>query len=147
MANTNGLTIGKVARKAGLRPSAIRYYEARGLLPEPARVSGWRRYGEAVFIRLAVIDEAQEAGFSLDEIRRLLHGFSPRVRPSRRWASLARTKLPDVEALIARAHAMKRLLTQGMDCRCKRIQECPQILRRVEAMRGDRRTVRRSTRF
>lgn len=147
MANTKGLTIGEVARRAGLRPSAIRYYEAIGLLPEPLRVSGWRRYGETVFIRLAIIDLAQQAGFSLDEIRKLLHGFSTRARPFERWAALARKKLPDVEALIARAHAMKRLLTQGMECGCPRIQECPHILRRVEAMPGDGRTARRSSRF
>lgn len=147
MANTKGLTIGEVARRAGLRPSAIRYYEARGLLPEPVRVSRWRRYGETIFIRLAIVDEAQRAGFSLDEIRKLLHGFSPRARPSERWAALARKKLPDVEALIARAHAMKRLLTQRIECGCKRVQECPHILRRVEAMLGDGKTVKRSSRF
>ncbi|MGN6810513.1 MAG: MerR family DNA-binding transcriptional regulator, partial [Thermomicrobiales bacterium] len=39
-----GLTISAVARQAGLRPSALRYYEAAGLLPAPARVSGRRRY-------------------------------------------------------------------------------------------------------
>jgi MerR family redox-sensitive transcriptional activator SoxR len=134
MVSARGLTIGEVARRAGLRPSAIRYYEAVGLLPEPKRVSEWRRYGETVFTRLAVIDLAQQAGFSLDEIRTLLDGFSRQTRPPARWAALARKKLPDVEALIARARAMKRLLIQGIECSCLRIEDCPGILRRVRAM-------------
>src|SRR5438093_7185495 len=95
-----GLTVGELARQAGLRPSAIRYYESAGLLPAPVRVSGWRRYDATVLERLAVIELAKQAGFTLAEIRTLLRGFSPRTSPSKRWQVLARQKLPDVEALI-----------------------------------------------
>ena len=69
-----GLTIGAVARRAGLRPSALRYYEDEGLLPAPARVNGRRRYDTDVFDRLAVIRLAQAAGLTVAEIRTFLHG-------------------------------------------------------------------------
>jgi MerR family redox-sensitive transcriptional activator SoxR len=119
-----GLTVGEVARQAGLRPSAIRYYESAGLLPAPVRVSGWRRYDGTVRTRLAVIELAKLAGFTLAEIRTLLRGFSPGMSPSARWHKLARQKLPEVENLIARAHAMKRLLEEGLNCGCLRLEDC-----------------------
>ncbi len=63
------LTIGEVAQRAGLRASAIRYYEDIGVLPVPERVyGGHRRYSERVFQRLAFIQLAQQAGFSMAEI-------------------------------------------------------------------------------
>ncbi len=118
------LSIGAVARQAGLRPSAIRYYESAGLLPAPMRVSGWRRYDATVFVRLAVIHLAQQAGFTLAETRTLLRGFSPRVPPSARWHALARQKLPEIEAVITRARTMKRLLEAGLNCGCLRLEDC-----------------------
>ena len=66
------LAIGEVAERAGMSTSRIRYYEARGLLPEPERVAGKRRYTEDVLRRLAIIDAAQRVGFTLEEIRDLL---------------------------------------------------------------------------
>src|SRR5438094_10676206 len=66
------LEIGEVARRAGLRPSAVRYYEERGLVT-PARRNGRRRvYGVEAVERLALIAFAKKIGFSLDEIRSLL---------------------------------------------------------------------------
>ena len=66
------MPIGELARRAGLRPSAIRYYESIGLLPEPPRVAGQRRYPPQAQRTLSVIGAAQRAGLSLDEIRELL---------------------------------------------------------------------------
>ena len=63
------LTIGEVARRAGVRASAIRYYEEAGLLPAPERVGGKRRYDEGILRRLAIIGGAKRAGFTLREIR------------------------------------------------------------------------------
>jgi MerR family redox-sensitive transcriptional activator SoxR len=65
------LTIGEVAARAGVNTSHIRYYEREGVLPEPARTGGQRRYDEAVLHRLAIIDVAQRAGLTLAEIREL----------------------------------------------------------------------------
>lgn len=122
------LSIGEVALRAGLNPSAIRYYERIGLLPDAERVSGQRRYDESVLGRLAVIEFAQRAGFTLAETRTLLSGFSAKVPPSARWRSLAHRKLPEVEALIARASGMKRLLEEGLECECLSLEECGLLL-------------------
>src|SRR5919112_5297790 len=106
--------IGEVARKAGVKPSALRYYEGIGLLPQPVRTSGQRRYdGEVlreVLDRLAVVRVAQQAGFTINEIGVLLNGFSEYTPPSERWRVLAREKLPEIEALVERALGMKQLL-------------------------------------
>ena len=66
------LSIGEVAEQARLNISAIRFYERKGLLPEPERVSGQRRYSAETVQRLGTIDVAKQAGFSLEEIRVLL---------------------------------------------------------------------------
>jgi MerR family redox-sensitive transcriptional activator SoxR len=66
------LAIGEVAARAGMSASRIRYYETRGLLPEPERAAGKRRYTPEVLRRLAIIKATQRVGFALDEIRELL---------------------------------------------------------------------------
>jgi MerR family transcriptional regulator, redox-sensitive transcriptional activator SoxR len=122
------MSIGEVARNTGVRPSALRYYESVGLLPRPERANGRRRYdGELlreVLDRLAVVRVAQQAGFTISEIRTLLDGFSEDTPPSERWRILARDKLPEVEALVERALSMKDLLERGLRCECLRLEEC-----------------------
>ena len=119
-----GLAIGEVARRAGVNASAIRYYERAGLLAEPGRVNGRRRYGPEVLDLLAVIRVAQRAGFTIAETRTLMNGFSAEDPPSERWRVLAREKLAEVEALIDRARAMQRLLERGLRCECLSIEDC-----------------------
>ena len=123
-----GATIGEVARRAGVRPSALRYYERIGVLPPPGRENGRRRYDEEVLRevldRLAIVRVAQQAGFTIAEIRTLLDGFSEDIPPSERWRVLAREKLPEVEALIGRAQGMKSLLERGLECECLRLEDC-----------------------
>src|SRR5262245_52257603 len=97
------LTIGEAARRAGVAPSTLRYYERLGLLPAPKRVSGWRRYPPDVARALRLIRVAKEAGFTLTEIQTLVRGFPEDGALSERWKTLARRKLPEVEALIRRA--------------------------------------------
>jgi MerR family transcriptional regulator, redox-sensitive transcriptional activator SoxR len=118
------LTIGQIARQAGLRTSAIRYYESVGLLPEPRRESGQRRYGNATLRRLRVIDVAKRAGFSLDEARVLLatgNGGPPAYAQLR---DLAERKLPEVDELISRAQAMRAWLLTASDCTCETLDVC-----------------------
>jgi MerR family redox-sensitive transcriptional activator SoxR len=118
------VTIGQVAKRSGLAPSALRYYEAEGLLPTAERLNGRRQYDESVFTRLGAIQVAQRAGFTISEIRMLMSGFSDETTPSERWQELARRKLPEVDALLARATEMKRILEEGLACRCVRLDEC-----------------------
>lgn len=129
-ATTDSASIGEVARAAGVAPSAIRYYERIGLLPRPRRVSGRRRYGPDAVARLRMIGLAKDLGFTLAEIKVLLHGMAKGERPARRLQALARTKLPDVEATLRRARLMQRLLRAAERCQCPTLEDC---LRAVEA--------------
>ena len=124
------LTIGEVARRAGIRPSALRYYESVGLLPAPRRVGGQRRYGAAVLDQLAVIRLAQQAGFTVVEIRTLLHGFTADTPPPARWRALAERKLVEVDRLLRRVQLMKRLLEASLDCACPTLDDCARLLAR-----------------
>lgn len=117
------LTIGQVAARAGVKASRIRFYETRGVLPEPERLSGQRRYRPEAIRRLAMVQVAQQAGFSLDEIRRLM-GSSEAGHGSAELRELAEHKLADVRALIARAETMSRWLEVATDCRCATLDEC-----------------------
>jgi MerR family redox-sensitive transcriptional activator SoxR len=93
------LAIGEVARRAGIRPSALRYYESIGLLPVPKRVSGQRRYDESTVQMLKVIQLAQRAGFTIAEVQTLLHGFAPGTALAARWQPLAQRKIAELDAL------------------------------------------------
>lgn len=116
------LAIGEVAQRAGMSTSRIRYYEARGLLPEPERAAGRRRYTEDVFRRLAIIDAAQRVGFTLEEIQDLL---GSRTQPAHeRLRELALLKLPELDDLIARATSVRRLLKICSRCDCESIDVC-----------------------
>jgi DNA-binding transcriptional MerR regulator len=77
-----GMSIGEVARKMGLRSSAIRYYERLGLIPKAPRLGGRRRYDDRVLERLAMVRFAKHVGFSIAEIKVLLAGVDRRRRPS-----------------------------------------------------------------
>ena len=102
----------------------MRYYEAIGLLPEPERVAGRRRYDEHTLQRLSVIAAGQRAGLSLDEIRELLTADQRGVVSSR-LQELAQRKLPEIEDLIARAEAVRRWLEAAAKCQCPSLEQCP----------------------
>jgi MerR family redox-sensitive transcriptional activator SoxR len=131
------MAIGEVAERAGMSASRIRYYEARGLLPEPERVAGKRRYGEAVLRRLAIIDAAQRVGFTLEEIRHLLGSRDELAHE--RLRALALSKLPELDDLIARASSVRRVLKICSRCNCESIDVCMMFDERVLPLREVRR--------
>lgn len=121
---TDTLTIGQVAVTAGVNPSAIRYYERHGLLPEPHRVGGQRRYDDSILRRLSMLDVAKQAGFSLDEVRVLFDSTDRGAPAHRQLKQLAARKLPEVEALITHALEVKGWLEQANNCTCDDLDEC-----------------------
>jgi MerR family redox-sensitive transcriptional activator SoxR len=123
METTGILSIGEIAAQVGVRTSSIRYYESVGVMPEPERRSGQRRYGPEAVERLKVIAVAQQAGFSLSEIRELLEG-SDNGEVSDRLKALAERKLPEVEELIVRAEAMRAWLQTATGCNCSTLDVC-----------------------
>jgi DNA-binding transcriptional MerR regulator len=118
------IPIGELARRAGLRPSAVRYYEAVGLLPEPERTAGKRRYDERIVQRLSVIAAGKHAGLSLDEIRELFIA-DERGAVSSRLQQLSLRKLPEIEDLITRAEAVRSWLQAAAECECPSLDQCP----------------------
>jgi MerR family redox-sensitive transcriptional activator SoxR len=120
---TATLTIGEVAAAVGVNTSAVRYYERRGLMPPPERTSGQRRYRPEAITRLRTIRAAQQVGLSLTEITQLLAGAQD-GRSAEVLRQLAERKLPDVDALIARAQTIKAWLELAADCRCSSLDVC-----------------------
>jgi MerR family redox-sensitive transcriptional activator SoxR len=118
------LTIGQLAARFDIKTSAIRYYERVGVLPAPARESGQRRYGEDAVRRLEVLEVAKRAGFSLEEARLLLQRTEAGSPAFEALRELATRKLPEVEALIARAEEMRSWLLTATDCSCTSLDVC-----------------------
>lgn len=118
------LTIGEVARRAGIATSQIRYYERIALLPEPERLSGQRRYDPDVLGRLAFIGVAQSAGFRLREIKELIAGIDGEDGMADRMRALSERKLGEVEALLEKTKAMKGWLEVAKECGCATPAEC-----------------------
>ena len=117
------LTIGEVAQRAGVATSSIRYYERIGLLPEPDREGGQRRYDVDVLGRLGFIGIAQSAGFKLREIKELIEGVDGDGL-GEQMRSLSSRKLGEVEALLERTRAMKGWLEVAKECGCATPAEC-----------------------
>src|SRR5262245_23868917 len=121
------MTIGELARRAGVAPSAVRYYERVGLLPAPARANGRRLYGGDALPRLAVILQARRLGFSIAETRRLVTLFPPGA-PSARRKTLAEAKITELDGTIAPAATTKAMLEVISGCRCESWEECGNAL-------------------
>src|SRR2546428_10305760 len=119
------LPIGEVARLSGKAPSSIRYYEAVGLLKAPERISGRRRYPRIVLRTLAVIETAQRAGLSLDEIRLLLQATPSDQAATERLREVAEQKLPLLREAIERAELVRRWLEDAARCHCPTLDDCP----------------------
>jgi MerR family transcriptional regulator, redox-sensitive transcriptional activator SoxR len=119
------LTIGDVSRMAGKAASSVRYYENIGLIPAPVRISGRRRYPAAILRTLAVIETAQGAGLTLEEIRSLLTASPDDMAATERLRQIAVRKLPDIHALIERAELVRGWLEAAAACTCPSLDDCP----------------------
>jgi MerR family transcriptional regulator, redox-sensitive transcriptional activator SoxR len=118
------MTIGTVSRATGVAPSAIRFYESEGLLPEAGRSAGKRTFTSESIDAIRVIRMARDLGFALSDVHLLLSGFSADTPPSTRWRELADRKLAEVNAILQRATAMKGLLEKGLRCDCLSVHDC-----------------------
>jgi len=122
------LTIGHLAKEAGVNLETVRYYERRGLLAKPPRsASGYRLFPMDAARRLRFIRRAQELGFSLKEVRELLSLRVSRSTTSRDIRARAEAKITDVEAKIKSLESMKktlRKLTNVCDG-CAPLAQCP----------------------
>jgi MerR family copper efflux transcriptional regulator len=115
------LTIGELARRAGVATSALRYWEELGLLPAPARVSGQRRYAESAVALVGVIVLLRDVGFSLAEQKALV---ASRGVSLEEWRRLARRKLAELDEQIAKARAAREAIDHALRCPHEDIREC-----------------------
>lgn len=136
------LSIGEVSKRTNVPASALRYYEQQGLLPPTARAGGRRRYGAREVQMIEVLRFAQQAGFTLDEIKKLFHGFDAKTPPSARWRALAQTKLRQLDELQSSIVRMRSAIEQGLACGCMRIEDC-RLANPTKALARVRRTARR----
>ena len=128
------MTIGTLAKQAGVAPSAIRYYERVGVLPAPLRRSGRRDYDPDAVAQLAIVQFAVSLGFTLRETKQLVQGFPNSASAASRWRQLASTKAKELDAVIARATMMKTMLERiGTNCRCDTLVQCGRQLARHRA--------------
>lgn len=127
----NGLVpIGELARRTGVATSALRYYERIGLLPPADRV-GQRRHFPAVCIsQVALIRLCQDAGFTLEEIGRLLAAWS---RGRGEWERLAERKIAELDARIGEAQRARKLVKHALECEHRDIFACPNFQAALEA--------------
>jgi len=125
---TRALTIGLVARRAGIGVETVRFYERQGLIEEPPRrLSGYREYDDEVVSRLAFIRRAKDLGFTLKEIKELLALRRDPSTPAAEVKRRAEAKIADIESKIHSLQKMKTALvklTSACSCRSTST-ECP----------------------
>jgi len=119
------LTIGEVAARSGAAPSALRFYEARGLITSNRTDGNQRRYERATLRRIAFIRAGRAAGIPLEEIHAALETLPERPSPTRRdWERLSRSWRKDLDRRIATLEALRTRLTTCIGCGCLSIDAC-----------------------
>ncbi|MFJ5952619.1 MerR family transcriptional regulator [Streptomyces noursei] len=123
---SEGLRTGQVAEAAGVNVQTLRYYERRGLLPEPDRSPGGHRlYDDQAVTVLRVIKAAQRLGFTLEEVAELLEtGRHRHGRPVAGLQERARAKLAEVDAKIADLTTIREALLTAVDAGCDDLTLC-----------------------
>lgn len=122
---TGWIAIGELARRAGVAASALRFYEAQGLI-HGARTSGrHRQYPRHVLRRVSFIRAAQHVGLSLDDIRQALSGLPDARTPTKAdWERLARSWQPMLDARIAAMQRLRDQLGSCIGCGCLSLKAC-----------------------
>ncbi len=113
------LPIGQVADSTGVTVSAVRYYDEIGVITATTRIGGKRRFDPDTVGRVSFIRRAQEAGFSLDEIRTLLDDTQGG------WRDLVEDKLAELSERRERLDVMISMLGDMRDCGCEVVSSCP----------------------
>jgi MerR family redox-sensitive transcriptional activator SoxR len=119
------LTIGEVAARSGVASSALRFYEAEGLISSRRTVGNQRRYERATIRRIAFIQAGRVAGIPLEAIGAALATLPSERPPNRRdWERLSRGWREDLDRRIATLQALRNRLTTCIGCGCLSIDAC-----------------------
>jgi DNA-binding transcriptional MerR regulator len=120
-----GLRSGQVAGAAGVNVETLRYYERRGIIPEPDRsLGGHRLYPEATVTTLRVIKAAQRLGFTLDEVGELLEAGRHHHGATGGLLSRTDAKLAEVDQKIAALQVIRDSLLAAKDAGCDDLVQC-----------------------
>jgi MerR family redox-sensitive transcriptional activator SoxR len=119
------LTVGEVARRSGVAVSALRFYEAKGLIRSRRSAGNQRRYEREVLRRVAVIRVAQRVGISLEQIAAALATLPQRQAPTRAdWSRLSRLWRDELNQRIAQLQKLRDALDDCIGCGCLSIDRC-----------------------
>jgi MerR family transcriptional regulator, redox-sensitive transcriptional activator SoxR len=119
------LTIGAVSARTGVTPSALRFYEAEGLIHSTRSAGGQRRYHRDVIRRVSFVRVAQQVGLTLDEIHGALASLPDRRTPTQRdWSRLSASWRPRLEQQIAMLERLRDRLDGCIGCGCLSLATC-----------------------
>ena len=129
MKQTEGFSIGVLSERSGVNIETIRYYEKIGIMPSPARSSGgYRIYGLENVRRLHFVRRGRELGFSLEELRGLLHLVDGHTFTCAQVHSLTVQHLKDIRQKIADLRRLERVMSEmARQCKGDQVPECPII--------------------
>lgn len=119
------MTIGAVAERSGIAQSALRFYEAEGLIAATRNDSGHRRFHREVLRRIAFIRVAQQVGLTLDEVRSALAALPGERTPNKSdWEKLSNGWRPRIDEQIEQLQRMRDRLTGCIGCGCLSLHAC-----------------------
>jgi DNA-binding transcriptional MerR regulator len=118
------LDIAEVARRTGLAPSALRFYERKGLIEPTGRVGLRRQYSRSVIDRLAIVIAATEAGFLLDEVREVFDA----ERPDHEVRARLGQKIVEIDRRIDLLSDIRERIRHATTCAAPNLLECPDFL-------------------
>ena len=119
------LSIGGMSERTGVAPSALRFYEAEGLIHSTRSGGGQRRYARETIRRVSFIRVAQQVGLTLDEIRTALGSLPDNRTPTKQdWERLASAWRPRLDAQIALLERLRDRLTGCIGCGCLSLKIC-----------------------
>ena len=119
------LTIGEVAKRSGVATSALRYYEAIGLIDSVRTASNQRRFRRSVIRTVSVIRVAQGLGLALEEIRAALTAVGDAGEPvAADWERMSTVWHAQLEARIAQLEALRDELSECIGCGCLSLTNC-----------------------
>lgn len=119
------VTIGELSARSGVPPSALRFYEAQGLIRAERTSGNQRRFARPTLRRIAFIRTAQRVGLSLDEIKAALDTLPDNRTPNKAdWARLSRGWQPRLDEQIARLERLRDKLTSCIGCGCLSLKTC-----------------------
>lgn len=125
MSASEGLSIGEIAKRTGLAVSAIRYYEAEGLIAPWRNGAGRRRFQRADIRRLSFVMIAQQFGFTLPQIRAELDRLPRHRAPTKTdWARISQTFRDGLDTRIARLERLRDTLEGCIGCGCLSLEAC-----------------------